>query len=433
MNRKRAVALLAAAAMTVGMLAGCGSSSSSSTDTSTSTSDSASADSGEKTQLTLWLPTFASADGEISDIDFWTEKVAPFEEENNCEISIEIIPWDGYEEKYLTGTTSDDGPDVGYMYMEMFYDYINNGMLSDIDSYFTDEEKANYKYYDLGNLLGGQYALPIVVGNPRILVCNMDILAEAGITEVPTTWDELESVGLTIKEKVPNVAPLMQDWGNPHYGSMNEIFWPYFWGAGGQIVDDEGNLTIDTEEGLTAVEYLKKLRDEGIVPDSATSNDDPLTSFKNGDAAMIYIATSNALKTTEVNWEYAPIVEGPAGTDSKTMVAADCLVMLDKCQNKELAASLMKYLTSKDVMQDFHKRVSQQPAITVDDDYTGEDNTFDSLFADYSDNFQTLPVFSNAAGMYDALFKNLQSMMLGEMEPAEVLSETTEYYNSNLK
>ena len=161
---------------------------------------------------------------------------------------MEIIPWDNYEEKYLTGTTSDDGPDVGYMYMEMFYDYIDMGALTDIDEYFTDEEKENYLYYELGNIQEGQYALPVVVGNPRILVANMDLLKEAGIDKIPTNWDELVSACKKIKESNPNVAPFLQDWGNPHYGSLNEIYWPYFWGAGGEIVDEEGNLTIDPKK-----------------------------------------------------------------------------------------------------------------------------------------------------------------------------------------
>lgn len=432
-----------AAAMGVSILAGCGStaSTSSSTDAGSlaaeqtaGTSESAQSPqaSGDAAKLTLWLPPFAGSDGAVTDQDFWTEKLKPFEEENNCTISLEITPWDGYEEKYLTGSTSDDGPDVGYMYMEMFYDYINNGLLTDIDSYFTDDEKKNYTYYDLGNIMGGQYGLPFVVGNPRVLICNMDMLKQAGVDKVPTTWDELESTGLALKKALPDVAPLMQDWGNPHYGSLNEIYWPFFWGAGGEIVDDDGNLTIDSDAGKTATEYLKKLKDEGVIPDSATSNDDTITSFKNGEAAMIYVATSNALKITDINWDYAPIVEGPVGSDSKTMVAADSLVLFNKCQNKDLAVKLMKYLSSAEVMSDFHSQLSEQPAITADDTSTSEDK-FSDLFADYSDNFKTLPVFSNAAGMYDTLFKNLQSMMLGDMEPDDVLSETTDYYNTNLK
>ena len=70
-----------------------------------------------------------------------------------------------------------------------FNDYIDMGALTDIDEYFTDEEKENYLYYELGNIQEGQYALPVVVGNPRILVANMDLLKEAGIDKIPTNWD----------------------------------------------------------------------------------------------------------------------------------------------------------------------------------------------------------------------------------------------------
>ena len=431
MAKKRYLALALAATMTVGLFAGCGSSDSGSSGGSgeTAKESSESGDSGEKSKLTFWFPTFAASDGEVTDEEFWNEKMDKFEEENNCEVKVEIIPWDNYEEKYLTGSTSNDGPDVGYMYMEMFYDYIDNGTLADVDGYFTDEEKENYVYYDLGNLMGGQYALPVVVGNPRILIANMDVLNEAGITEVPTTIDEFTAACEAIKEKT-DVTPFMQPWGNAHYGCLNECYWPFFWGSGAQIVDEEGNLTIDTPEGLEATEFIRSLLNNGYLPESCTSNDDTLESFKNGDAAMVVCASSNALQIKEINWDYSPVLQG--SKDAKTFVAADSLVMFNKCENKELAAKLMKYVTSKEVMSDFHTRVSEQPPITKDDEYTG-DERYATLFADYGDNFVSLPVFKGAASMYDTLFKNLQSMMLGEMEPQDVLTETTTYYNDNLK
>lgn len=431
MAKKRYLALALAATMTVGLFAGCGSSDSGSSGGSgeTAKESSESGDSGEKSKLTFWFPTFAASDGEVTDEEFWNEKMDKFEEENNCEVKVEIIPWDNYEEKYLTGSTSNDGPDVGYMYMEMFYDYIDNGTLADVDGYFTDEEKENYVYYDLGNLMGGQYALPVVVGNPRILIANMDVLNEAGITEVPTTIDEFTAACEAIKEKT-DVTPFMQPWGNAHYGCLNECYWPFFWGSGAQIVDEEGNLTIDTPEGLEATEFIRSLLDNGYLPESCTSNDDTLESFKNGDAAMVVCASSNALQIKEIDWDYSPVLQG--SKDAKTFVAADSLVMFNKCENKELAAKLMKYVTSKEVMSDFHTRVSEQPPITKDDEYTG-DERYATLFADYGDNFVSLPVFKGAASMYDTLFKNLQSMMLGEMEPQDVLTETTTYYNDNLK
>ena len=101
----------------------------------------------DKEELTFWFPPFAGADGEMSDQAFWEEIFAPFEEENNCEITDGITPWEGYEEKYLSGVVSPDGPDVGYMYTEMMYEYIAEmNALVDIDEYFSEEEKENYLY-----------------------------------------------------------------------------------------------------------------------------------------------------------------------------------------------------------------------------------------------------------------------------------------------
>ena len=45
------------------------------------------------------------------------------------------------------------------------------------------------------------------------------------------------------------------------------IYWPYFWGAGGEIVDEEGNLTIDSKEGLEATKFLYSLKEQGILPE----------------------------------------------------------------------------------------------------------------------------------------------------------------------
>ena len=80
-----------------------------------------------------------------------------------------IIPWSNYEEKYLSGVTSGQGPDIGYMSLEMMGDYFSKNLLADMDSYFSDEEKENYIYYDKGTIQGKQYALPFIVGNPRLL------------------------------------------------------------------------------------------------------------------------------------------------------------------------------------------------------------------------------------------------------------------------
>lgn len=409
---KRILSIALVLVMLVGMLAGCGSSES------------------ETTELTLWMAPMAGSDAAVTDEEFWTEVANEFGAANDCTVKVEIIPWDSYEEKYLTGVTSTDGPDVGWLYMEMFYDYIEMGALADLNEYFTDEEKANYLYYDLGNIQGGQYALPFIVGNPRVLLANTDILAQAGVDAVPTTWEELSAACDAVLANCPGVTPLVQDWGNPHYGSLNEIFWPYFWSAGADIVDDEGNLTIDSEAGLEALTFINDMAQKGYLGTAATACDDVKVPFQNGEAAFVFMATGNALKLDGVNWDYVTALQGPE--DAETFVAADSLVMFESCENKELAAELIKYLTSTEVMTRYHETITDQPPITADEEYTGSE-VFATLFTDDADMLRSLPVFKGASSMYDALYKNIQSMMLGELTPAEVLSKTTEYYNTNLK
>ena len=52
-------------------------------------------------------------------------------------------------------------------------------------------------------------------------------------------------------------------------------------------------------------------------------------------------------------------MQGPQ--DAETMVPADSLVMFQSCENKELAAKLMKYLTSTEIMSKYHETITSQP------------------------------------------------------------------------
>ena len=157
----------------------------------------------------------AASDEDFSgvELNFWTapygddeeaflkEHLAAWEERTGATVNIEITPWDSYEEKMMTGIAGSDGPDVAYMYNEMIYNYMANGQLEPLDDYFTDEEKDNYIYWSNGTVQGTQYMLPYLVGAPRILFANMDLLNEAGWDHVPTTWDELKQCAKDVQEK----------------------------------------------------------------------------------------------------------------------------------------------------------------------------------------------------------------------------------------
>lgn len=436
--KKKLLSIVMATVMTAGLLAGCsgqkGSESTQTGDTSTDSSTQEQSTSGE--ELKIWLPPFAGSNGEVSDVDFWTQQLQPLVAETGCKLSIEIVPWDSYETKYLTGITSGEGPDIGYMYMEMFSDYIKMGALAPLDSYFTQEEKDNYMYFDKGNFDGTQYALPIVVGNARILIANMDILNAAGVTEVPKNLDELVSAAQKISESNKDVTPFAQAWGDSHYGTLNEVFWPFYWAEGGTILNASGEVDVNNEAGVKAAQYLYDLKDKyHILTDSATSvnSDDTITQFESGQAAMTIIQSNKAagLKENGINWDYAPFIEGQAGVGG-TFVAADSLVLLNSSKNKDLAIKAMKYMTSAKVMEAFHDTIYSAPPISFDEAYRDLEE-FKELYTKNADHMNALPVFDGATSFYDTLYKNLQSMMLGDMTPEEAMKTTMEYYNTSIK
>ena len=388
-----------------------------------------------KVDLLLWLPPFGN--GDTLDLEFWNTQLKPWAVENNVNLSIEITPWAGYEEKYLTGFSSGQGPDVGYMYNEMFNDFIEMGAIEDFDKFFTQEEKDNYIYWDKGNIKGGQYALPFVVGNARILYFNMDILNEAGVTELPKTWDDLIVVASKIKDaNIEDVIPFSQEWADPAIGALNTMFYPYLWQAGGDIFNEDGTevALMYNDAAVSAAQFLHDLRFKyNLLSEESMAMTGPAQKelFKEGKIAIACMDANAANDLTEanINWDFVSSLE----KDQKAIwVASDSLIMNSKSKNKELAADLMKYMTSKEVMEAFHNDIAKFPPITKDAQYL-DNERFKNMYENESEYFHTLPVAKGSFKVMDTLYKNLQLMMLGDLTPEEAIRETVEYSMNILK
>lgn len=387
--------------------------------------------SAAKTDLLIWLPPFGT--GDSLDMEFWTKTLQPWADQNNVNLSIEITPWGNYEEKYLTGFSSGSGPDVGYMYLEMYNDFIDMGTLEPLEGYFTPEETANYLYYNLGNVKGHQYAVPFVVGNARMLYFNMDILAQAGVTELPKTWDDLVAACLKIKDaKLEGVMPFAQEWADPAIGALNNIFYPYFWQAGGELYSADGSqLTLgEGDAAVRAAQFLYDLKfKHQVLPEECLSmaGTDIRDAFCQGKVACASLAANNykQLEEAKINYDFVPSL-----TDKRqaVWVAADSLIMNSASKNKEMAASLIKFITSSATMEAFHTEITPFPPLNKDE--ANVDNPrFAELYSDASILY-TLPVAPNSFKMMDTLYKNLQLMMLGQLTPEQAIQNTVEYAES---
>ena len=432
---KKLIALILAAMFCLG-LAACGEEPAAEDDTPASeapASDAPEAEepSGDPVELTVWLPIYQFGDG-ISDADFWNGKFDAFEEENNCTINLEILSWTDYATQIYTGLLSDEGPDV--VYVTETYDLIDAGLLAPLDEYLTDEDYEKYLYLEQGayNSDGQLCTFPMMAGNPCVVFYNMDMLEAAGITELPTTWDEFMDVCLTLKEANPDVWPFISSWGASNgVSAMLAGFWPFFFQAGGTVLDEEGNLNLDSDATLEALTYINSFKENGIFDDSIVSMDDPNGHFVNGEAAIIINGTGNASTFTEagITWQCQLGLEGPAGM--ATNMSVDSLAISSYCEDKAQAAELIKYITSAECMDESHSEIYGMPSLTTDATYT-EPEPFQSMYNDYSDVMYSVPSYEGSASFADYFQAQVQGMLMGQLTPEQVISESMTYYNEQL-
>ena len=390
----------------------------------------------EKKSLTVWIPQyqFSKAEDAISDQDFWDGVFDKFEAENNCDVKVEILSWSDYNTTIYTGLLNEDGPDV--VYVTDNYDLVKADLLLGLEGYLTEAEMDNYLLWNKGpvNAEGKHVIVPMDDGVAMGFV-NKDILAEAGIEAFPEGWDEFLAACKTIQEKTGKQA-FLQNWGaTTGTSALMLAFWPYYFQAGGTMLDENGEIAINNEAGLKTLEFLKKFADEGIFDETIVSEGESIDKFANGELAFVVADLNKGASFTKngTNWEYFFSLKGPAGYGART--ATDSFAIAAKAKergNDELAAKALTLITSGEVMDRFHSEVFYLPPFTKDATFV-KDEALYALTSAHIDDIYVVSEFEGKASFEKELQANIQMMFMGDLTPQEVLDNTMTYYAEQIK
>lgn len=379
--KKKIISVLLVAAMAVSMVAGCG-----------SKNDSKKSDSksGEKT-LEVWVPPLDDATEKN-----WGDLLKDWEKENDCKVNLTVIPWDKYEETYTTALNSGEGPDVGYMYNEMFPTYIDAGAVEDMSSYVTDEDKKEYKYLSNGNMMDGQYGWPLVTGVPFVLYYNEDILNALG-EKAPETWDDFARICQEATKDTDGDGKVDQygfacGMNTSDIGAMqilNAYYYSALWQNGGQVYNDDlKSVSFADEAGKEAVTWLKGLTSYMNEDFMSLSWSDAFSNvFGAGKAAFGITRSSQTDGTTfaetypDLNWNFVTSLKNK---DFGTFGATDCLTLMSACEDKDLAMDFIKYVTGSEFMTAYHAKCPGA-ALTESEPYVG-DEKMEKIYTEDKDN-----------------------------------------------
>lgn len=425
--KKRIVSVLLVAAMAVSMFTGCG-----------SKSDSKKSDSksGEKT-LEVWVPPLDDATEKN-----WGDLLKDWEKENDCKVNLTVIPWDKYEETYTTALNSGEGPDVGYMYNEMFPTYIDAGAVEDMSSCVTDEDKKEYKYLSNGNMMDGQYGWPLVTGVPFVLYYNEDILNALG-EKAPETWDDFARICQEATKDTDGDGKVDQygfacGMNTSDIGAMqilNAYYYSALWQNGGQVYNDDlKSVSFADEAGKAAVTWLKGLTSYMNEDFMSLSWSDAFSNvFGAGKAAFGITRSSQTDGTTfaetypDLNWNFVTSLKNK---DFGTFGATDCLTLMSACEDKDLAMDFIKYVTGSEFMTAYHAKCPGA-ALTESEPYVG-DEKMEKIYTEDKDKWHGIQAGPCGTQILNQLAADFQGIMSGETSVDEGLKEAEDYANGLL-
>ena len=425
--KKKIVSVLLVAAMAVSMFTGCG-----------SKSDSKKSDSksGEKT-LEVWVPPLDDATEKN-----WGDLLKDWEKENDCKVNLTVIPWDKYEETYTTALNSGEGPDVGYMYNEMFPTYIDAGAVEDMSSYVTDEDKKEYKYLSNGNMMDGQYGWPLVTGVPFVLYYNEDILNALG-EKAPETWDDFARICQEATKDTDGDGKVDQygfacGMNTSDIGAMqilNAYYYSALWQNGGQVYNDDlKSVSFADEAGKEAVTWLKGLTSYMNEDFMSLSWSDAFSNvFGAGKAAFGITRSSQTDGTTfaetypDLNWNFVTSLKNK---DFGTFGATNCLTLMSACEDKDLAMDFIKYVTGSEFMTAYHAKCPGA-ALTESEPYVG-DEKMEKIYTEDKDKWHGIQAGPCGTQILNQLAADFQGIMSGETSVDEGLKEAEDYANGLL-
>lgn len=425
--KKKIVSVLLVAAMAVSMFTGCG-----------SKSDSKKSDSksGEKT-LEVWVPPLDDATEKN-----WGDLLKDWEKENDCKVNLTVIPWDKYEETYTTALNSGEGPDVGYMYNEMFPTYIDAGAVEDMSSYVTDEDKKEYKYLSNGNMMDGQYGWPLVTGVPFVLYYNEDILNALG-EKAPETWDDFARICQEATKDTDGDGKVDQygfacGMNTSDIGAMqilNAYYYSALWQNGGQVYNDDlKSVSFADEAGKEAVTWLKGLTSYMNEDFMSLSWSDAFSNvFGAGKAAFGITRSSQTDGTTfaetypDLNWNFVTSLKNK---DFGTFGATDCLTLMSACEDKDLAMDFIKYVIGSEFMTAYHAKCPGA-ALTESEPYVG-DEKMEKIYTEDKDKWHGIQAGPCGTQILNQLAADFQGIMSGETSVDEGLKEAEDYANGLL-
>lgn len=476
-KRKVMMSLLLTAAMTAGMLTGCGSSSApAASETQTATeapaatedaaetpaadAESAASDLAYSGELTMMhFSTSEESQGNGGSDGFRTMLANWKEAHPNIDLNESVLANDDYKPQVATLAAAGDLPDVFLLQGMNTKAWAEQGLILDLTDtvknspYYADYNEAYFTPFTDGDKI---YGLPVLTGGTcTVVVYDKAAWKDAGFDKFPETWEDVKKADEYFKANgyTDTIA-----FGNQGKWQANSCFLSVvgdrFTGPEWfQSIIDKGGAAFTDEKFVEALQFTQDIFASGIFNEdfNAITNEDAREYYISGDAAAFiggnwdvsYIGAT-LLETdpdlyANTGFAVLPQPEGATGSTNTQNIGLGYAVAInsklaDDPDKLAAAVDLAYYVTGPE----FSKYVGENYALAG---LTKVDNIDLSKFDQYTQDFYDFSYVSTTpceiydsyvtSAVWDVLNTDLQSMLNGDISAQEVAENAQDAYENN--
>ncbi len=433
---KKLIAITMCTAISLSLLSGCGQQSndgSSASTTGEAANSSTNSKPEKKSDITMMVINSFTKTQEAA----LYGAIEKFNSSNNkVNVTLEPVPSTNIKEKFTTAALSGAGPDVVSLdNAGWIADMAAMGLLAEIDDKVDSiKDELMVDAMNTTNFKGHYYGIPWYVNN-MVMYYNKGMFKQAGISNPPATWQELEDAVKKLK-------------GIGKYGINFPVGSPggytiasFFLQNGNPIIDttsDVPKVVFNNESGVEAFTYITDLytKYKGM-PESVKSTlswDQVFAPFIQEDVGIVLSGdwAIDAIKKGNPDLDYG-IAPLPIGKTAATTLGGYNLSINKNSKSIDGSWEFIKWLSQKeqsDILKSYNRISARKDVVESD---MVKSNPIYEVFIKETVNSKSRPVVTQWQQVQTYLGEAFTSVILGAATPQEALDKYAKMTEDLLK
>jgi multiple sugar transport system substrate-binding protein len=330
-------------------------------------------------------------------------------------VSVTAVPWEAAHDRIVNAIAGGEVPDVSQIGTTWMGEFAAIGGLEQTPG-SIDPAQFFEGAWDTTVVDGVSYGVPWYV-ETRLLYYRTDLAEDAGMTEPPANWDELKQMAEGIVDAGARYGLNLQPGGTGAW----QMFMPFFWQQGGEIVDGSGAFTLDSPACVDAMTYYNSYFEDELTP--REESDVPIESqFADGDVGafisgpwMVGIVTDAGADPD--SWTVA---HQPAEQSATSFVGGANLGVFTDSDNKAAAWAFVEYVSQPEVQVKWYETVNALPAVqSAWDDPALSGDELLAAFGEQLEDAKAPPAVPNWEQVASVIDSQLEQVVVGGAEPAD--------------